>query len=222
VSRPPNEVRCFSVIVSGPMQPAIHHPAWYAQLGILDEQSKDSALKGTDFVCTPLFARFTVPRFSVFCETPAWRISFMDPDSFCEAERVVERVFDKALPGGPVSAFALQFEHHLLTAEVNVGECLAAKLSAFPIPISLDGANSASISLSAATKAGRLEMRIEPSVRAANMVFVAHVFSYDARALAISGQFSLSEAVHRFYAADEQTSVSRSARIVAAINQGKG
>ena len=99
----------FSVVVSGHMNPAIHHPAWYEQIGILTQAEALESLKGENFVCLPQVAQFASRGITVTCIPTRWDARTTKADQRERILDIAKRTYT-ALDHTPVSAFGFNFD----------------------------------------------------------------------------------------------------------------
>lgn len=125
----PEITNVFSIVVTGHMNPAIHHPAWYRQLGVLTDAEVAESIGNEGFVVLPQLAQFIVGSITIACIPQRWDIRTTD-------EEQLDRILDiaikthKALDHTPVSAFGLNFDLVEKSPVEHVGRHFGAALQA--------------------------------------------------------------------------------------------
>jgi len=82
----PLEATGFSIVVAGPMNPAIHHPSWYSIPDAISEEERQEALGGTVFLSSRI-SRFEFGCFRLQCHSNNWQLRTTDPG---QSERVTD------------------------------------------------------------------------------------------------------------------------------------
>ena len=100
-------VSTFAVVVTGSMNPAIHHPFWYAAGQSITEADAQSA--ATTAVIVPQFAQFSTARWRVDCIPERWSVTSLVPGSMDEVLGLACTTF-RRLGETPVNAFGLNYE----------------------------------------------------------------------------------------------------------------
>jgi len=129
----------YSIVVVGQMNPAIHHPAWYRSVNLLNDSERDAALAAPGLLSSSQLSQFVAPDFTVNCAPNRWEIQAFRHDSLERILATAAAVFE-ALSHTPVNAFGFNFN---VNKEVNVdgvGTTLGDALARLPIGIDrIDG-----------------------------------------------------------------------------------
>lgn len=206
----------FTVVVTGAMNPAIHHPSWYQQHQLLSQAEASEALSSGS-VTGPILARLTFASCEIFCVQQEWRIR---TSSSALHQRVVEiaaKTFDELLRHTPVSSFAFSHgSYHGTDSEVGPALVGMAMRGGFP---ALPDLTEASVAFQVHSATGqRASLRIEPSLRSPREVFVhvehAHPIQREA-----GQEFLLQPLLAQFYDADVSESRAYSSAVVEALNR---
>jgi hypothetical protein len=123
VPKPPSFF--FSIVVVGPMNPRLHHPYWYEQIGAITEAERVESLNG-EVVVLPMAGKFDVPSagFGVTCQTDRWDIHTTVESAKNRLVEVASKVFEK-LHETPVMAVGLNTHLHRPTTIKSVRMKLA-------------------------------------------------------------------------------------------------
>jgi hypothetical protein len=169
------------------MNPAIHHPAWYMAIKALSENDLESTNAVTQggsappiqpapgaTICTPAISQFTAGRIRITCVAQNWTIATPDRESWAKVRDVAISVFD-ALGHTPVAAFGINCTFQRTTTVGNVAARLAQFIDSTPLALlrGVEGSRSAKIVFTLSRPDRSLNVSVEPSARAANMVFVS-------------------------------------------------
>lgn len=83
-----------NVVVVGDMNPAIHHPNWYAREGIISNESAAEALK-SEYVFVQPVSQFRAAGIRVTCQPARWEVSAERWDLFPECLRLAEQTWTR-------------------------------------------------------------------------------------------------------------------------------
>ena len=186
----------YSIFIAGSMNPAIHHPAWYRlNKALSEEELRSTAALGDSqqrvdessvpqwvlsegsptnaTICTPAFSQFTAGKIRIACVQQSWTITTLDRTLFVRIREVASAVFE-ILTHTPVAAYGFNFNFHRKTSERNVGNRLAEIIDGTGIGIleGVSGKRSAKLGYTVSAGTRDLNVSIESSVRAADMIFV--------------------------------------------------
>jgi len=104
------DIRGYTIVVLGNMNPSIHHPVWYKDVGILDADAAKLAVSRPVLV-TPQLATFELPDALLTCMPERWQLATREPSAAARerligfASKTFERLFDT-----PVTSFGLNVE----------------------------------------------------------------------------------------------------------------
>ena len=125
------KVASFSVVVTGAMNPSIHHPVWYRHVGLLSEQEEREAIEGKQALLIPLpapMAQFETGLFQVSCQQNRWQILTANHAATDRIVSIAETLFDEILPHTPVTQFGYNFDFVFDIAKGGVGRVLGRLL----------------------------------------------------------------------------------------------
>jgi hypothetical protein len=184
----------YSIVVVGNMNPAIHHPRWYKDIGILDEkevtEAEERPSTGSDnlndtsgargnLVVSQFATQFTTRSLRIVCNAQSWSVLTVDEGKLEKCLNLASAVF-KELDSTPVSAYGFNFNHHRQTRITSVGEYLAELTRSLTLGFAaVDGQpKTANISYSASLDGEDSNVTIAPSIKDSSMVFVAMNFNH--------------------------------------------
>lgn len=160
----------FSIVVLGNMNPAIHQPYWYKDVGILTEEETKSAIELPVF-CLPHFAHFKLPPIEITCQVVNWQITVSSDAAIDRAVNIASRTFDR-LYDTPVSAFGLNFMFQVDVGIENIASYLASSLASTRLGLPPNG-KSAQLTYSIAGENVRYNLNMAPSDINPNMLQVS-------------------------------------------------
>src|SRR5690349_21052972 len=100
----PTHMNC-SFVLTGSMNPALHHPLWYRDRGLISEAEEKQALEKGSPMLLPSpqpYASFSAGFFQVKCDAERWEITTSRPDQFDTIRGIAQKLFDEVLPHTPV------------------------------------------------------------------------------------------------------------------------
>jgi hypothetical protein len=162
----------YSIVVTGNMNPSIHHPSWYELRKILDEQDLKSIDKGTQ-ISTPVVAQFKNASFSVACDNRRWMIETLERASFDKILRVASLTFEM-LPETPVDAYGINFSFHRDVPLTDTSSFLASLVGKLPLGLITEPSTklSAKIFFQRSLEDVEYNINLEPSPKGADMIFI--------------------------------------------------
>lgn len=164
----------YLIIVVGAMNPAIHHPAWYAATEILSKEESEKAIQSGIIIASPQVAQFKVGSMSITCDPVRWQIQTEQESDVSRAVELAEQTFNK-LFHTPVSAFGFNFLHHRVVGVPNVAAELGGLVRGLPLGF-LGNAKELEAGKMTHERAadGRvIRTSLEPSVRGSNQVYIS-------------------------------------------------
>jgi len=184
----------YSIVVAGNMNPAIHHPRWYKDVGILDEKEVKEAeeppparsdtpdavdITGGPLVVSTYAAQFTTRAIRIVCAPQSWSVLTEDENKLDKCLSVASQIFQK-LDSTPVSAYGFNFNHHRQTNMPSVSHHLAELARSQPLGLTdLFGLpKSARIFYSASIDGRESNTTIEPSFKDPSKVFIGMNFNH--------------------------------------------
>jgi hypothetical protein len=176
---PPSDL--YLVIVSGSMNPSIHHLVWYRMIGAIDESELQAALRTPFNTTTPVVSQFQVgtPALTVNCQAGQWSIQSSDASLWNRMVDIAALVFAK-LNETPVSGYGLMAQRHIATAVADVKSVIAKSLSELDLGLpsgKIVASNIVSTVIEGDCKVG---VSIQPSVLNERAVFGLYHRQYDA------------------------------------------
>ncbi|RHX83850.1 hypothetical protein [Leptospira stimsonii] len=108
-----------SVVVTGAMNPTIHHPFWYKFHDLISEDSYKKALNPSMLV-SPAISQINFGEYHLACEQEKWSLIVDSIEKIKDVTTIASKVF-KLLGETPLSAYGLNFQVHLKTKYLNAG-----------------------------------------------------------------------------------------------------
>src|SRR5713101_3086957 len=102
------QTKNVSIVVIGHMNPALHHPHWYKEIGAISEHRYNEALETENLICTRPLSNFKAGPLTVTCELEKWQAIAEDETSSDELVNAASKVFI-ALYHTPITAFGFNF-----------------------------------------------------------------------------------------------------------------
>jgi hypothetical protein len=126
----------FNIVVLGAMNPRIHHPHWYRQVGLISQQELEEALHAIDTIATPPLSQFRISSFLIQCQEQRWEIQSSSLEHIDRLTELASHVFDDLLKHTPVSRFGFNYMIWKTVECENVSKRLADILP--PASLGLD------------------------------------------------------------------------------------
>ena len=209
----PSDRDHYTIVVVGAMNPAIHHPVWYQQIGVLSAAETQAA---KDIILTPVLTQFATSDLGVACASDRWTIKTERVDLLEQTLNIASRIFE-VLDQTPVSAFGFNFDFHRRTALDDVGSMLAARVASMGIGVETAGAISADLRFRRASKDRRITATIQSSKFGPQMIYVGTNFHYDIKLMGISGPFDLASLFRKHFHVDREHAAQELGAIVSAV-----
>jgi len=223
----------YSIVVVGNMNPAIHHPRWYKDVGILDEKEVKEAeeppptrsdtpdavhVTGVPMVVSTYAAQFTTRALRIVCAPQSWSVLTIDENKLEKCLSVASRVFQK-LDSTPVSAYGFNFNHHRQTSMPAVSHDLAELARSLPLGLTdlFGSPKSARISYSTSIDGRESNTTIEPSFKDPSRVFIAMNFNHPVQQT--QGFFELDLMLKRDFPRDHELACRFLESILEALNR---
>lgn len=214
----PTGQNLYTIVIAGQMNPSIHHPTWYSANNLITDSENEQAL--SDLVCLPPVSQFSTDSIAVKCEQTRWKIQTVGEGNTPRIVRIASEVFNR-LDETPVGAFGLNIDSHRLMQGVDVASRLADLVSslALGLPALQDQAtNSAKIQWTSSAGLTALNMRIEPSPRDKEAVFVGLNYHHRIDPNSSGQQFDLGVLLEEAAETDFPAGVDRIAQMVGALS----
>ena len=168
----------YSIVVRGNMNPAIHHPSWYREVALLDEDAAALALQSASLICGATGSRFETATMAVQCLQDNWTIETGRKDSINDMVELASNLFDKMLPHTPVQAVGLNVHAHVKARSDDVERALASLAPLSQLGIDWFSATGAGFSIVETSADRRIGIQIEPSVQIMGFLFIGVGFGY--------------------------------------------
>ena len=125
-----------NIVVAGHMNPAIHHPAWYRELGLISPTEAEKAQERPDLVVSPHLARVVMGPLTVQCLPETWRVSVTSPEDEDRALDLAIRTFGR-LDETPIQAFGMNYQAgKMLRTATQLSLAAYLKEAPYSIPVS--------------------------------------------------------------------------------------
>ncbi|MCZ6691106.1 MAG: hypothetical protein O7H41_16080 [Planctomycetota bacterium] len=210
-----SEADYISIVVVGDMNPAIHNPHWYREVGIIDTEEEEAALKDKDFVVSWMTSQLRLGKLRINCQRQRYQISCEDRSLASKLRSTALKTFDDLLFETPISHIGFNFNFHRRTGCADVSNEFARMVLSFPIGIEIDNPSGASVSWYKNAGGRRLIVRAEPSVRNRQWVYIAANAEYG-----IEGKsgFKLKPLFDEHFEKDLEQAEHRCLRVVTTLN----
>lgn len=119
---PATDEDLYSIVVSGKMNPSIHHPAWYRATDLLTPDETEVAYR--DAMTTAMLSKFSTNQLEIVCDQDLWQATTRSEQHVERIERLARETF-RILYHTPVSAFGINCAFHRATIVPHVGRFLA-------------------------------------------------------------------------------------------------
>jgi hypothetical protein len=103
------EADAFSIVVIGAMNSAIHHPYWYRDRGLIDDEEMKTALSHEETVFVPEIAQFNTGQIFINCQARRWEVKTSNRGFVKRIVDIAGKVFDEILPHTPIVACGFNF-----------------------------------------------------------------------------------------------------------------
>ena len=97
--------------ITGAMNAAIHHPAWYRLVGLISEHEYESAINGRP-ASGPISSSFLFRAGEIQCQPQAWTVSTAQLEDLSPIVTMAAKLFDNLLPHTPIQAYSIAFFFH--------------------------------------------------------------------------------------------------------------
>jgi len=181
----------FAIAISGAMNPAIHHPAWYAFIGAVRPEETSGPtpapvevspgaviqIQADQAFCSAQLSQFTVERLRVMCVPERWTILTTEASQLSRIRDIADKVF-AALMHTPINGYTLSFAHNRHTPLADVGEHLAKAMHSAHLGILRveDAKELAQLRYIARSAPRDLTVDLQPSAKAKGMVYIGITF----------------------------------------------
>lgn len=176
-----------AIAISGAMNPAIHHPAWYGFIGAINSEEMALAatmpvqavagavvrIQANQAFCSAQFSQFTAGNLRVTCIPETWTISATDASGLDRIKDIADKVF-AALAHTPISGYTISLFHHRHTSIMDVGAYLAQAIRSVPLGIMRieDAEELAQLRYIGRSPQRDLVVNLQPSAKAKTIVYI--------------------------------------------------
>jgi hypothetical protein len=190
-----------SIVVTGMMNPAIHHPSWYQSIKLLDKAEYEAAITA-QMVLMQQASQFVAPEFSVICIPDRWEIQTVRFANMGRLLSVASKVFE-VLDHTPVSAYGFNFHFHKDTKVENVGQRLGSVIEKLPLGQKLSGDIAGQFLLAATSGQEKKTKSVAQSQLGKSIAFISLNFHYQVVATQESHHFDLGPLLEKHFWTDE-------------------
>lgn len=150
-----------TVVVAGAMNPAIHHPYWYASCGILSNEEAKTAVSGGTPLLLPQIAQFRLGKLQIHCTPETWSAGSPDAADKARVLDLAAKTFAK-LSETPINAYGINRRAELVAE--NVGGRLGELLFRKALDLSVRGMEPDFDAISVQYKLDSLSIKDQPRV----------------------------------------------------------
>jgi hypothetical protein len=165
----------YFVIVSGAMNPAIHHAQWYRNIGAIDEAELQASLRVPTNSTSPLLSQvqFGSPPLTVICQPETWWIQSSNASSWLRMLDITALVFAR-LNETPVTAYGMTSQRHLDTVAPDTKSVLAESIWELKLgfPEGARKSSASNITLSVIEEDYIVSVSLQPSLLSERAIFV--------------------------------------------------
>jgi hypothetical protein len=179
----------FGIVLLGAMNPRLHHPLWYKLIGLIDEAEAAEAMAGS-LIVTPQISQFQTSKLQLTATSERWELHTQDPELRDRVAKMAATTFDEKLHETPISLFAFNNNFYLKAAGNDIAKSMASKLEK-SLGLSFPNLQATSTMFVLTGDGGPINIRIEPSTRGSDEIFVA--VNSNHAVTSSSGYFKLSE-----------------------------
>lgn len=196
-------IMTISLVVTGAMNPRIHHPSWYRAIGAISKDAEQLALNDSELIVMEDGAQFKTAEYRIGCAPDRWVIGTSEKGVEEGFVQMVRIVFDEYLRETPVHAFGLNKIMHVPTPCKNVQEQLGIRLRNAALGLEDFNASSGTFEVTRVRDDGcRIKFQVQPSEQDAGSVFVHLNYHYQATKPAGDRYFQLGEQVNEHMSHD--------------------
>jgi hypothetical protein len=184
----------YFVVVSGAMNPQIHHPHWYRMIGAIDEAELQASLSNSANSTGPAVSvvQFGAPALTVTCQPAAWWIHSNDANLWPRMIDVTALVFAR-LNETPVTAYGFTSQVHVDTIAPDTKLVLAGSILGMKLgfPEGSGKSTGSNIALTVTDEDAVVSSYIQPSILSERAIFVYLSCQYSSPTAAAPGYFDL-------------------------------
>lgn len=192
IASPPREA--YYVVVTGAMNPQIHHAEWYRVIGAIDEAELQNSLVNPMNITGPAVStvQFGSPTLTVTCQPGNWWIHSADANQWLRMMDIAALVFAR-LKETPVTAFGFTSQLHIDTVAPDTKSVLAEIISGMKLgfPEGSGKSTGSNISLSVTDEDAIVNASLQPSILSERAIFINLNSQYSSPKTAAPGYFDL-------------------------------
>ena len=197
----PDDPMGFSLTLFGAMNPAIHHPAWYGRVGLLNPDAEGYAQLDPGLICSGDFSSFRTATLTVGCHRDRWIIETGQPDRHIELLEITSRLFDDKLPQTPIQSYELALNYHISCGQRSIAKELVSIMPLASWGILPDEIDAGAFLIQSTRDNTHVSLRIEPSQRGTSMLYLGFSFRHGIPVPVVQegGRFSLQPLISQAY-----------------------
>lgn len=168
-----------SLVVTGALNPRIHHPSWYRAIDAISKDAEQLALLDSETIVMEAGAQFKTADYRIGCTPDKWILQSSELGAEKQFAKMARIVFDKNLHETPVSAFGLNKAMHIATACENVGERIGIGITNADLGVEDFGASTGIFEVQRVRKDGcQIKFQVQPSMQDDKFVYGYLNFHY--------------------------------------------
>src|SRR5258706_9132140 len=101
----------YSIVVTGAMNPRLHHPYWYRHFEVVTDEECAAAMLSGETISSAAIAQWVLPTLHVICLPDRWEVQALDASVAERAFEVAARTFE-LLDHTPTTAYGYNFNFH--------------------------------------------------------------------------------------------------------------
>jgi hypothetical protein len=208
----------YSIVVIGAMNPRIHMPAWYLQVGLIDNSEWETATAAPTTLVTAQLSQFHFNEVSILCLLDRWEIKTTKRSDLDRVRSITQKIFDELLMHTPVFLIGVNFIYQRATNAASVARHLACRLAEMPFGLKGKVPDSGEFSIRRPSRDGFNGVAIRPAPEPDSPSHVNISINYEYK-LVKQGQFKLEDTAFSRYSADLKEAEEQASLIVNAINE---
>ncbi len=169
----------YSIVVLGPMNPRLHHPAWYNLIGAISQEEANEAVSHQNIVCVQPFSAFQAAGISIACQENRWEVSTKEHSSRKRLFDIVKMVFTKLFET-PIMHFGINTNLDLETSIPDVAASLSALLAGLDVgfPVDSSGDQDCWLHYKSSRADGSTTVHVQPLALDKSLVYIAYNTDY--------------------------------------------
>ena len=208
----------YSIVVTGAMNPSIHHPSWYRLVELIDEDEADEAYQNKNTFAMPPLSQLETGGFKIVCQEGRWEVQTQRAEKIERLWNLAATVFDDLLKHTPVSAYGFNFNYRRSTKCNEVARILADELANTALGLMADNAIGGELIFRRKCDDGHTTMTVIRPAKHASSVSVNNNYHYPLEGVG-EGFFNLREKFAERVPLDQEDAVRQTENVVQALNQ---